>query len=276
MPELPEVETIRRRLEPDLVGQRVVAVRVNRPEIVGYPSVRTLVRQVTGRRITGLARRGKYLIVRLDDHQELIFHLRLSGALYLVNNSKTPPYERIQFRLASGNRLSLAEPRMLGRVYLVGGHEYPAVLAGMTKMGREPIEPGFTASYLAARLHGRKTKVKTLLLDQRICCGVGNIYSDEALFRAGVRPTRRAGSLTRAEIGRLARALRQVLKEGISWCGTTIADRRYVLPDGTSGGFQKYLRVFRRGGERCGRCGATIQRVRIGNRSSCYCPVCQK
>ncbi|MEO0079504.1 MAG: bifunctional DNA-formamidopyrimidine glycosylase/DNA-(apurinic or apyrimidinic site) lyase [candidate division WOR-3 bacterium] len=276
MPELPEIETIRRRLEPQLTGKRIINVRIKRADIVGHPTVQRLIKGVIGRRITGLSRRGKYLILNLTGQGKLIFHLRLSGALFVVEDSKEVKFERLRFGLDDGKALSFSEPRVLGRVYLIEGNNYPAVLCGMLRMGLEPIEPSFSAKYLQEKLQSRKARVKTLLLDQRVCCGVGNIYSDEALFRAGIRPLRRANSLTAREIARLAQALRSVLKQGIKWCGTTMDDWRYLLPDGSAGGFQNYLAVFGKAGTACRRCGSTIRRVRISNRYSSYCPECQR
>jgi formamidopyrimidine-DNA glycosylase len=278
MPELPEVETIRRRLAPLLVGRRISGVVVHRDDIVGFPDAAGFVRQVSGHRIAGTNRRGKYLILELDGDRQLIIHLRLSGHLEVVTGGARPQYERVRFGLSDGKALSFAEPRALGRVYFVDRAGYPSALAGMREMGEEPVGAGFTADYLAVKLRGRQASVKSLLVDQRVCCGVGNIYSDEALHRAGIRPTRRAGRLSRAEVGRLVRALRGVLNDGIKWCGTTMKDERYVLPDGTRGGFQGRLHVFGREGQRCRRpgCQGVIRRAEIGNRGARYCPVCQE
>jgi formamidopyrimidine-DNA glycosylase len=180
--------------------------------------------------------------------------------------------------LDNDKALSFAEPRVLGRVYLVQRDKYPSELAGMMKMGPEPIHVDFDAEYLGERLRGRTAPVKNLLLDQRVACGVGNIYSDEALFRAGIRPLRRAGRLGKAEVGRLAQALTDVLRDGIKWCGTTLGDGRYRLPEGGAGSFQKRLAVFGREGEKCRRrgCVGVVRRLRIGGRSTHFCPVCQK
>jgi formamidopyrimidine-DNA glycosylase len=277
MPELPEVETIRLKLRPLLVGRRIVRAHVLRKDIVGFPAVREFESGVTGRTITDLRRRGKYLIIGLDRGVELVFHLRLSGHLAVVGRDRKVEYERARFELIGGKALSFAEPRALGRVYLVQANRYPKVLAGMLKMGLEPIHDDFDADYLHDRLRGRTASVKSLLLDQRVACGVGNIYSDEALFRAGIRPLRRAGSLRKAEVVRLARALAEVLRDGIKWCGTTMGDGRYRLPDGGTGSFQKRLAVFGREGERCRRrsCAGEIRRQKLGGRSTHFCPVCQ-
>jgi formamidopyrimidine-DNA glycosylase len=278
MPELPEVETIRLMLKPLLVGRRIVRARVMRPDIVGFPASRGFERGVAGRTIADLGRRGKYLVVQLDHGKDLVVHLRLSGHLEVVDQDEEVEYERVRFALDNGKALSFAEPRVLGRVYLVLQDKYPPALAGMMKMGPEPIDAGFDAAYLRGRLRGRTAPVKNLLLDQRIACGVGNIYSDEALFRAGIRPLRRAGRLGEAEVIRLARALTDVLRDGIKWCGTTLGDGRYRLPEGGAGSFQKRLAVFGREGESCRRRGCTgvVRRLRVGGRSTHFCPVCQR
>ncbi|MFO7676317.1 MAG: bifunctional DNA-formamidopyrimidine glycosylase/DNA-(apurinic or apyrimidinic site) lyase [bacterium] len=315
MPELPEVETIRRELEPALAGRRITGVELARPDIVGWPGPAVFARQATGRRIDGLDRRGKYLILRLDTGGpgrreatpsarsrggvpsgsrtelparaapavpgaggELVIHLRLSGHLRVLPARAAPErFERARFRLSGGRALVFIEPRALGRLYLVEAGRYPAALGGMLRMGPEPVSRGFTAAFLARRLAGRKAAVKVLLLDQQTCCGVGNIYSDEALFRAGVRPDRPAGSLSPAEVRRLAAALRRVLRDGIRWCGTTLEDDRYRRPDRQAGSFQRHLHAYGRAGEPCRRpgCHVTIRAARFGNRGSCYCPGCQ-
>lgn len=278
MPELPEVETIRLMLRPLLVGRRIDRAQVMRRDIVGFPGLGGFRRGVAGRTIRELGRRGKYLVVRLDRRSDLVFHLRLSGHLEVIEQDEEIEYERARFALDNGKVLSFAEPRVLGRVYLAPRGEYPPVLAGMMKMGPEPIDPGFDADYLREWLRDRSAPVKNLLLDQRIACGVGNIYSDEALFRAGIRPLRRAGRLGEAEVVRLARALTEVLRDGIKWCGTTLSDGRYRLPEGGAGSFQKRLAVFGREGGSCRRRGCTgvIRRQRVGGRSTHFCPVCQR
>ena len=279
MPELPEVETIRRELEPLLVGRRVTAVEVRRPNIVGWPGAAEFAPGCRGRRIERVGRHGKYLVIGLDAGLELIIHLRLSGHLQVISaRAAALRHERVRFRLGGGRALAFVEPRALGRVYLVEREKHPAALVGMRRMGPEPLDRAFTTRFLSERLAGRKAAVKTLLLDQSVCCGVGNIYSDEALFRAGIRPDRPAGSLRPEEVRRLADNLRRVLRSGIRWCGTTLGDGRYRRPDTAAGGFQRHLYAYGRAGESCRRrdCGHRIVRVRFGNRGSCYCPGCQR
>lgn len=277
MPELPEVETIRRTLEPVLRSRTIVGVRVRRSDVIGYPeSTRDFARRLFGCRIDRLARRGKYLLFQLSGGRRLIVHLRLSGHLALVADRKVPRFERVRLALDNGKALSLVEPRALGRMYCLLPGEMPEVLAGMRVMGREPIEPEFDGAYLAGRLGFRRTSVKAVLLDQRVCCGVGNIYSDEALFRAGIRPTRIAATLRKSEVSSLARHLRQVLDDGIRWCGTTMDDGRYIRPDGRAGGFQNKLAVFGREGQPCRKCRSRIRAESVAGRTSHYCPRCQR
>lgn len=267
---------MRRRLAPLLVGKVILSAKISRDDIIGHPSAAQFRRTVRGRRIAAVSRKGKYLIVGLDSGRELILHMRLSGHLEVVKRGEQSDYERLRLELDGGSALSFAEPRVLGRAYLVSTGRYPPALTGMRSMGPEPVGEGWSAEHLERRFAGRRASVKSLLLDQRVCCGVGNIYSDEALFRAGVRPLRPAGRLKREEVRRLAAGLRDVLAEGINWCGTTLVDRRYVQPDGSTGSFQEHLAVFGREGEKCRRCGTVIRRARLGNRSTHFCPTCQK
>lgn len=277
MPELPEVETVRRRLHARIVGCSIESVDVWRTDVIGYPKDwRAFADLLRNRRIRSVERRGKYLIVKLDDRVDLVLHFRLSGHLAIVRGRARPRYERLRLGLGGGGALSFVEPRALGRAYAVSSDDYPAALHGLRVMGPEPISREFDIPWLAAKLKGRRSAIKNLLLDQRICCGVGNIYSDEALFRAGVRPTRRGGSLSGREIARLVRSLRAVLQDGIRWCGTTLRDRRYVQPDGAVGGFQRHLKVYGREGKSCQVCGGQIKLVRVGVRGTRFCSSCQR
>ncbi|MCL6466264.1 MAG: bifunctional DNA-formamidopyrimidine glycosylase/DNA-(apurinic or apyrimidinic site) lyase [candidate division WOR-3 bacterium] len=276
MPELPEVETIKRHLAPLLTDNQIKTVLVRRADAVGYPDIKNFRTGLEGKKIKQLVRRGKYLIIHLHPHGRLIFHLRLSGHLRVVeNNDEIPAYERVRLVFTSGRALSFIEPRVLGKVYYVDGAGLPSVLQGLGRLGLEPIDRRFNGKYLREKLRGRRAKIKSLLMDQRICAGVGNIYSDEALFRAKIRPTRRANTLKPDEINQLAQALRAVLKSGIKWMGTTMTDNRYLQPDGARGEFQNQLRVFGKKGMPCGICGRPIKRLKLGNRSSYFCPRCQ-
>ncbi len=275
MPELPEVETIRRSLTPILKNLQIGNVFVRRQDAVGFPEPEKFCQELKGAKIKQLARRGKYLIIYLYPYGRLIVHLRLSGHLRVVKGDEVPDYERVRFVFTNGTALSFIEPRVLGKVYFVAGSELPPVLKGLERLGLEPIDRRFNGRYLMAKLQGRQAKIKSLLMDQTICAGVGNIYSDEALFRAKIKPMRRAYTLKPGEVYQLARALRAVLKAGIRWMGTTMMDGRYLKPDGARGEFQNQLMVFGRKGSACRRCGSLVKRVRFGNRSSYFCPRCQ-
>ncbi len=276
MPELPEVETIRRHLAPVLTNSRVTDVKILRPDIIEFPSPRQFQSRIKGQRILGVTRKGKYLLFFLTQGWLLIVHLRLSGHLRLMDNGSPLKYERLRLILDKGKALIFIEPRVLGRAYLVRDGSLPQALTGLTKIGTEPLSPQFTMGYLAALLKNRKAPIKTLLLNQRICAGVGNIYSDEALFFSGIKPTRPGGTLKKRDTLFLVRSLRMVLRSGIRYLGTTMRDGRYRLPDGGKGEFQDRLMVFNREGIPCRICGTEIRRIKIGNRSSYYCPRCQK
>lgn len=281
MPELPEVETIRRELEPLILGKTIRGVTIGRNDIIGFPAPEVFARAIVGHRIVGLGRRGKYLLVRLGaadgGSRLLVVHLRLSGQL-AVHSIRTSSlrFERVRFHLSGGECLVFIEPRVLGRVYLVEADHLPGVLRGLKHMGLEPIQPEFNAAYLRGKVGHRSACIKALLLDQTITAGVGNIYSDEALFRAGIHPNRPGHALRPREIERLAVALREVLLEGIEHLGTSMRDSRYRRPNHLPGGFQKLLRVFGREGEPCRICGSGIVACKIANRTSRYCPKCQQ
>ncbi len=275
MPELPEVETISRYLSPLLVSRLIQRVIVRRDDIVGFPSPALFRREAKDVKIVRIYRKGKYLIFSLSNNKILVIHLRLSGHLRLVRKREIPKYERVRFVLDNSFILSFVEPRVLGRVYLVSDSEVSKVIPGLAKMGLEPLDNRFNVQYLAGKVAGRKAKIKSLLLDQRVCAGVGNIYSDEALFYAGIMPTRPGGSLTREEVKRLTKSLRHVIKKALRAMGTTMTDGRYIQPDGAAGTFQNQLMVFGREGSSCPVCGEKIKRIKISNRSSYYCPKCQ-
>ncbi|MBS4015323.1 MAG: bifunctional DNA-formamidopyrimidine glycosylase/DNA-(apurinic or apyrimidinic site) lyase [Candidatus Latescibacteria bacterium] len=275
MPELPEVETIRRELNPYVINRKISKIYIQRPDIIGYPSADVFKKEVTGKTITNLARKAKYLIFELNSDKAMIIHLRLSGQLLVWNGNKkdAPKHERIRFFLSGKKNLSFVEPRVLGRAYLVEKDNYPDVLGGLKELGLEPIDKKFCFDYLYSKLKGRKAPIKNLLLDQSITAGIGNIYSDEALFLAGIHPLTRANKLTLNDIKKLAITLRQVIKAGIKSKGTSISD--YLRPDGKEGGYQFCSYVFDREGEKCRKCGTLIEFKKIGNRRTRFCPKCQ-
>lgn len=274
MPELPEVETIKRELKPRIVNQKIKACTVLRPDVIGYPSPNAFCRSLVGETIIDVVRKAKYLILELSHSKKLVFHLRLSGTLYLREyGSPAERFTRFMITLEK-YELFFREPRVLGRIYLLRDANRPAVPKGLYTLGFEPLSPQFDFDYLRRKIRGRRAHIKSLLLDQTICAGVGNIYSDEALFHAGVRPLRRARRVTIEETGKLVVSLKKVLRKAVNSFGTSVGD--YTRTDGSDGDFQKFLYVYGREGEPCRVCGSDVVVKKIGNRSTRYCPKCQK
>ncbi len=274
MPELPEVETIRKELQGRIIGQTVRACTVFREDVIACPPSRTFCKEIQGERILSVGRRAKYLIIQLTHDKQLIVHLRLSGSISIA--SPESPYERftrVAFRL-DDCQMFFNEPRCLGRLHLVKNENEKHIPKGLCTLGLEPLVQEFDFTYLRNILKDRKAPIKSLLLDQRICAGVGNIYSDEALFRAGIRPLRRAHRITVTETHRLVKTLKDVLAIALKHFGTSVGD--YVRTDGATGRFQDLLYVYARENEPCRVCGALIKVKKLGNRSTRYCPKCQK
>lgn len=272
MPELPEVETVRRGLAPHLLGRRIAAVLVREPRL-RWPVPRGLAPAVRGRRVEAIDRRGKYLIVALDTGDRLILHLGMSGRV-LVLDASAPlrKHDHLDFVLDSGRIVRFHDPRRFGAVlFWPAGAPTPALLQDM---GPEPFSAEFSSDYLFRLSRGRRAAVKRFVMDGRIVVGAGNIYATEALFRAGIRPTRAAGRLTRRDCERLAARIREVLAEAIELGGTTLRD--FAGADGAGGYFQQELFVYGREDEPCRTCGTPIRRVVIGQRSSFYCSRCQR
>ncbi|MBN2497738.1 MAG: DNA-formamidopyrimidine glycosylase [Deltaproteobacteria bacterium] len=266
MPELPEVETIVRRFRPRLLRKRIAGFEASWPRQIS-PSVARVRRAVCGRRILELARRGKLIVIHLDDGSALLLHLKMSGRLAWVDRSgvRLPePHERARLIMQGGERLLFCDARKFGRIRHVRDVE-----AALDALGPEPLSAGFDAARLLRMLGERRRRIKPLLLDQAFVAGLGNIYTDEALFRAGLHPLRRACDLDPNEVRRLRRAIRSVLRDGIRRCGTSID---WIYPGGR---MQDYLRVYGRAGEPCPRCGTPIQRIMAGQRSTHLCPRCQ-
>lgn len=274
MPELPEVETIRRELKPRIVNQEIKECTVLRPDVIAYPAPEAFCRSLVGETIIDVVRKAKYLILELSNNKRLVFHLRLSGTLYLrKRKSPVERFTRVMITLEK-YELLFREPRVLGRIYLLRDSDRPAVPKGLYTLGFEPLSPQFDFDYFRRKIRGRRAHIKSLLLDQTICAGVGNIYSDEALFHAGVRPLRRAHRVTIEETGKLVVSLKKVLRKAVGSFGTSVGD--YTRTDGSDGGFQKFLYVYGREGEPCRVCGTDVMVKKIGNRSTRYCPKCQK
>ena len=269
MPELPEVETIKNELTPHIVGRRITHVALFWDRIVRQPSVHEFLDQLIGQRITGVARRGKYLIFSQSNGKALIIHLKMSGSLLLKPTSAEPDrFVRAIIRLDEKTDLYFRDPRKFGAMWLV---EDKNIIIG--KLGTEPLEADFTPQLLAQRLKNRTAPIKALLCDQSLIAGIGNMYADEALFAARIHPLRSGKSLSGDEIERLHHAIQQVLRLAISNKGASIVN--YYRPGGELGTAHSYFKVAHRGGKPCPVCGTPIQRLPIRNRGSYFCPRCQ-
>jgi formamidopyrimidine-DNA glycosylase len=274
MPELPEVETVRRRLEPVLTGRRFEHVEIDDERLTRPLAPWSVVQQLEGERVAALERRGKYLVVRFDSGRRLLIHLRMTGSLRHTPNGELEEdvHRRALVRLDDGSSVTYRDVRRFGTWLVVESDELDAYLDA--RLGREPLERGFGPKLLAGRLAGRRAPVKAALLDQRTLAGMGNIYADEALWRARIHPLRAAGELEPNEIQRLHRAIRAALEAGIARQGATLRD--YAKPDGSSGRMQHEFKVYAREGEPCSRCGTPIEKIRTAGRGTWYCPRCQR
>ncbi len=270
MPELPEVETTRRGLAPSLRGRRIVAVQVRQPRL-RRPVPPDLGNRVGGKTIQGIERRGKYLLFSLDGGT-LIVHLGMSGSLRLVRRATPEKHDHLILSLDDGRHLVLRDPRRFGTVLWWQGpvDEHPL----LRDLGVEPLEREFDADFLYRSTRSSRRPIKNLLMDQRLVAGIGNIYANEALFLAGVHPTRPADSLEREECDRLATAIKTVLARAIDEGGTTLRD--FVNDRGQPGYFQLTLGVYGRAGQPCPRCHTPIQRLTLGQRATYFCHRCQK
>ncbi len=306
MPELPEVETTVRDLRPNVAGRTFKWVEVGVSRMVRAPDPEAFQAGLIGRRISGAERRGKFLLFPLD-RGAFVVHLMMGGALLWVSGLESrvssqatdavptvgtgsgsrderpetrdssvtwmarqpAKYTRLRFGLDNGSELWLVNPRTLGGVWLV---DDPEQVVG--HLGPEPLDPSFTARLLAARLKGRSAPIKPLLLSQEVVAGIGNIYADESLFLAGIRPQRPADELKPAEVKRLHASILTALNKGLDLRGTSLGD--FVTPDGAEGAHQTQLNVFRRTGLPCPKCGAPVQRIMFRGRGTHFCPKCQK
>jgi len=271
MPELPEVETIRRQLAPVLEGRTLARLEILDPRWSRPLTPDELAAAIEGRRIEGLSRRGKYLVWSFQDDVYLAQHLRMTGAV-LCEPEPEPEHVRVRIQLHPERRLVVVDPRRFGTgELLLGADALEAFLSA--RLGLEPFDERFTAEYLRGLARGRTAPIKALLLDQRRLAGVGNIYADEALYRAGVHPLRPAGRLSAQEHVRLRSAVIEALQSGIDARGATIDDFRHI--DGVSGSFQHEFLVHRRAGEPCPRCGTPIVKLVAAGRGTYVCPRCQ-
>lgn len=279
MPELPEVETVRRGLQAQVVGRRITKVEVGRERTVRRTSRAAVIDGLTGATVTEVNRRGKYLLCTLDTGDHMMVHLRMSGRLLVAAaGMERPPHTHVVLHLAGepAQELWFVDPRTFGEVVVFDPLNVGVEMPELAKMGIDPIADGLGRAQFARLLRGRSRQIKALLLDQHVIAGIGNIYCDEALHLAGVRWDRRSDAITPREITRLHTAIMQVLSDAIESGGSTLADTQYVGLDGESGWFQLHHRVYDRVGQRCLTCGkADIVKVAVAGRGTHYCPRCQ-
>lgn len=271
MPELPEVETTRRGIEPHVAGRRIVRVVVRQPRL-RWPIPSELGELLVGQTIERVERRGKYLLVPFA-HGTLIMHLGMSGSFrILAQGTAVAAHDHVDIELDSGQLLRYTDPRRFGAILWHEGDVSAHPL--LASLGPEPLTDAFNSDYLFERARGRSAAVKVFLMDSHIVVGVGNIYANEALFSARIRPDRAAGKISRPRYNLLVDEVKRVLARSITQGGTTLRD--FVGGDGNPGYFRQQLNVYGRGGENCVVCGSVLKEIRLGQRSTVYCPRCQK
>jgi len=270
MPELPEVETIKNDLLPQLVGRRFTEVKLFDDKILRQPSPEDFRNRLLGQTIKDIRRRGKYLLFHLSDDEKLVLHLKMTGFLLLQPSSaKLEPYTRVIFHLNNDTQIRFCDQRKFGAMWLV---QDETEVVG--KLGPEPLDYNFTPKVLADILRRHNMPIKVLLCDQNIIAGVGNMYADEALFASRIHPLRKAKDLSREEAERLHQAIRQVLVAAIGHGGASV--NTYQHPDGELGVAHFFFQVAHRGGELCYTCHTPIQRISLRGRGTYFCPQCQK
>ena len=274
MPEMPEVEIIRRYLDTQVAGKTIMNLDIRLPRMIKWPNVEGFRALVTGRTIKAMNRRGKYLLMELDNDSKVVFHLRMTGRLVYEPTGETSDHHaRVIFHLQDGASLVYGDTRTLGTIHGLKPQEL-GMLKGLAEMGPEPLSAEFTAEYLDKTAKQRKVAIKSFLLNQKYIGGIGNIYADEALFLAGIHPLRPANSLTQAECSSLWESVNRVIAAGIADGGTTFRD--YQNGEGGKGSHQEHLYVYGRKGEQCRNCGAVIERITVGGRGTHFCPKCQE
>ena len=278
MPELPEVEVMRRDLEREVVGKKIKAV-----EVTGTRSVRRhknrkeFITVLTGRKITAVQRRGKYLVMKLDGNDALIVHLGMSGQLLRAKTAreKAPKHTHVAITFTQGGLLRFVDPRTFGEMFVAPYDEIDQQVDELAHLGLDPLETALSWDLFGRMLAEKKTKLKPLLMDQKFIAGIGNVYSDEILFEAGLKWDRQSDSLSQQEVRRLYRAISETLNGAVKYRGSSLADEQYVDLFGKPGEYQDHHQVYGREGAACVRCRRPIQRARYSNRSTFYCDACQ-
>ncbi|MCI7304040.1 MAG: bifunctional DNA-formamidopyrimidine glycosylase/DNA-(apurinic or apyrimidinic site) lyase [Clostridiales Family XIII bacterium] len=274
MPELPEVETVRRVIEPQIKGRKIVSIGIGNQQVIGYPDAKAFCTSVCGQTVAGMSRRGKFLCIFFEKNDRMVLHLRMTGCLLV-----TPPdYEKAKhthavFDLDDGSQLRYIDPRRFGRLWFLKWDEEDTI-TGIHRLGPEPFDAGLTGEYLQIRFSTRKKTIKECLLDQSLLAGIGNIYADEILFASGIFPGRTAKSLTAQECGRLADHIPRILTDFIE--KNDISAEDYLSARGMEYRNAPYLQVYGRQKEPCPICGRPLEKMVLAGRSSVFCPSCQK
>lgn len=278
MPELPEVETIRRDLEREVAGKKIKGIEVHGlRSIRRHGTKKKFIDALDGRKINSVGRKGKYLQLKLDDGKVLVIHLGMSGQLLRAKSAreKMPKHTHVVIVFTQGGQLRYVDPRTFGELFVAAPEDIDKEVPELAHLGIDPLEDAMSWAVFGRMLQAKRTKLKPLLMDQKFVAGIGNIYSDEILWTAGLRHDRSSDSLTSQEVRRLYRAMVETLQDAVKYRGSSIADEQYVDLFGQIGQYQTHHNVYAREGQACSRCRSTIERVKIGNRSSFFCPGCQ-
>ena len=278
MPELPEVEVIRRDLDKEIVGKKIKSV-----EVTGTRSVRRhrnkkeFIALLEGRKVTAVQRRGKYLIVKTDGAEALVIHLGMSGQLLRAKSAreKAPKHTHVVITFTQGGLLRFVDPRTFGEMFVTKYDEIEDQVEELAHLGLDPLETAMSWELFGRMLAERKARLKNLLMDQKFIAGIGNVYSDEILFNAGLRWDRMSDSLSQQEVRRLYRAISETLQDAVKYRGSSLADEQYVDVFGHPGEYQNYHQVYDKDGSACQRCRRPIRRARFSNRSTFFCEACQ-
>jgi len=274
MPELPEVETIKRDLEDKVRGKRVKRVIIKNEKCIKEPASKEFIRKVEGKRFEKIRRRGKFLLIGLDSLDTLVIHLKLTGQLIYSKEGEMIDYTRLIFVFHDRSQLSFADVRGFGSIWLIPDEDFDRI-PSLGSLGLEPLEDVFSLERFRDILRKKKRgKIKPLLMDQSLIAGIGNVYSQEALFLAGIHPERNPSELLDEEIRSLYNSLRKVLQEAIRYRGSSVDN--YVDLEGKKGSYEQHLNVYGREGQSCPRCGAKIRRITLAGRGTYFCPNCQK
>jgi formamidopyrimidine-DNA glycosylase len=277
MPELPEVEVLRRDLDKEVVGKKIKSVEVSGTRSVRRQKKKEFIDLLEGRKIVSVQRRGKYLVLRLDDPGALVVHLGMSGQLLRAKTAreKPPKHTHVVITFTQGGLLRFVDPRTFGEMFVAKFDDLDEQVDELAHLGMDPLETAMSWELFGRMLADKKMKLKTLLMDQKFIAGIGNVYSDEILFQAGLRWDRMSDSLSQQEVRRLYRAISETLQDAVKYRGSSLADEQYVDLFGRPGDYQQYHQVYDREGESCQRCRRPIHRARYSNRSTFFCEACQ-